>query len=299
MGYLFLGIALLAGATKGYCGKRTSGYVEGYSGAMLANLIRMLFCIIIGLGMVAVGGNWSTLAPNASLLAISAISGIGTSAFVVSWLLSVKKGAYMMLDVFLMLGVLVPICGGSIFFHEAIEAKQWIGIALLVVAAFVMCSYNNTIKEKMSLQSFLLLVFCGTVNGITDFMQKVFVKKLPDTPASVYNLYIYVFSAITLAVFFFIFRSRDRKNGKDTEIAGIKRMVGYILVMSVCLFANSFFKTKAAFYLDSVQMFPLNQGLSLTLSMVMATTLFHEKMNLKCVVGILLAFAGILIINVL
>lgn len=297
MGYLFLGIALFAGAVKGYCGKRTSGYIEGYSGAILANLIRMVFCILIGFCMVAVSGYWDFLKPNITLLWIAAISGIGTSVFVVSWLLSVKKGAYMMLDVFLMLGVLVPICGGRIFFHEMISLKQWGGIILLVIAAVIMCSYNNTIKEKMTLQSFLLLLLCGTVSGITDFMQKVFVKELPQTPAAVYNLYIYIFSALTLCVFLYFFHKRDQKSGKTGEGSAVRRMAGYILVMSICLFANSFFKTKAAFYLDSVQMFPLNQGLSMTLGMLMATIFFHEKMNLKCVIGILLAFVGILVIN--
>lgn len=297
MGYLFLGIALFAGAVKGYCGKRTSGYIEGSSGAILSNLIRMVFCILIGFCMVAASDYWTFLKPNIALLLISAISGIGTSVFVVSWLLSVKRGAYMMLDVFLMLGVLVPICGGRIFFQEMISIKQWGGIILLVIAAVIMCSYNNTIKEKMTMKSFLLLLLCGTVSGITDFMQKVFVKELPQTPAVVYNLYIYIFSAITLCIFLYFFHKQDQKNGKTGEFSAIRRMAGYILVMSICLFANSFFKTKAAFYLDSVQMFPLNQGLSLTLGMLMATIFFHEKMNLKCVIGILLAFVGILVIN--
>ena len=34
MGYLFLAIALFAGATKGYCGKMTSGYVNEYKDAI-------------------------------------------------------------------------------------------------------------------------------------------------------------------------------------------------------------------------------------------------------------------------
>ena len=49
MGYLFLGLALFAGVTKGYCGKRTSGYTKDFGDAILANCIRMLLCIVIGL----------------------------------------------------------------------------------------------------------------------------------------------------------------------------------------------------------------------------------------------------------
>ena len=48
LGYVFLSLALLAGVTKGYCGKRTSGYVCRYRDASLANLVRMALCIAIG-----------------------------------------------------------------------------------------------------------------------------------------------------------------------------------------------------------------------------------------------------------
>lgn len=299
MGYLFLGISLLAGVTKGYCGKKTSGYVKGYGGALLANFIRMIFCIGIGALVIAAEANWGQMAPTRTLLVISAVSGLSTSAFVVFWLLSVRKGAYMMLDVFLMLGIFVPICGGSIFFKENIQGKHWVGFALLIAAAFVMCSYNNTVKEKMKPAALALLIACGAANGITDFMQKVFVKQLPEVPASVFNFYVYVFSAIVLGVFFAASYRREKANGNALETEAVKNMTGYIVVMSVCLFANSFFKTKAAVYLDSVQLYPLSQGLSLILSMGMAAVLFHEKINRKCIYGTVMAFISLLIINVL
>ena len=142
MGYLFLAISLLAGAAKGYCGKMTSGYVQGYKDAMFANTIRMIFCILIGLGMILLDGSINDIVPSASLLAVSALSGITTSVFVVCWLISVKKGAYMMLDVFLMLGVLVPLLAGKLFFNESIKTTQWIGIGILFIAVYIMCSYN-------------------------------------------------------------------------------------------------------------------------------------------------------------
>ena len=296
MGYLFLGISLLAGATKGYCGKKTSGYVESTSGAMMANLIRMILCIFIGLALIIVQNDQKMLIPNRTLLLISAVSGIETSVFVVSWLLSVRKGAYMMMDVFLMLGVIVPVCGGNIAFGENIRITQWIGIAVLVVAAFIMCSYNNSIKEKMTLSGFLLLLLCGAANGITDFMQKLFVKQLPQTSASIFNFYTYVFSAIFLLICFLYCR-RNEKNAEDAK--QIKKIAGYISIMSICLFANSLFKTRAAAYLDSVQLYPLSQGLALTISTMMSAVFFHEKLTIKCIIGVVIAFAGLIIINVL
>jgi hypothetical protein len=54
IGYLFLGIALIAGATKGYCGKKISGKITSLSDSVLANTGRMLLCIIIGFLLVLV-----------------------------------------------------------------------------------------------------------------------------------------------------------------------------------------------------------------------------------------------------
>lgn len=86
MGYLFLALALAAGSIKGYCGKQTSGYVNEYKDAMLANTLRMGFCIIIGFVMIAVQGDIPLLKVSPTMLAICAMSGITTSIFVVSWL---------------------------------------------------------------------------------------------------------------------------------------------------------------------------------------------------------------------
>lgn len=56
MGYLFLALALLAGSTKGYCGKKTSGFVREYKDAMFTNFVRMVLCILISFLLLALSG---------------------------------------------------------------------------------------------------------------------------------------------------------------------------------------------------------------------------------------------------
>ena len=109
MGYLFVLIALLCGVVKGFCGKKSSGTLVHSSDAMLVNTVRMIACILIGFAMIAVGGELGSLRVSPEFLLISAVSGIATAAFVVTWLLSVKQGAYMMVDVFLLIGVILPL----------------------------------------------------------------------------------------------------------------------------------------------------------------------------------------------
>ena len=296
MGYLLIAISLVAGATKGYCGKMTSGYVNKYSDAMFANLIRMILCILIGFLMIAFSFDIPKLAITKKVFFITLLSGITTSGFVVFWLVSVKRGAYMMLDVFLMLGVMIPLIGSSIKYNETIRPVQWIGLVILFVSVIIMCSYNNSIKSKMSLSSLLLLIACGISNGLVDFSQKLFVKEASQTPISVFNFYTYLFSAIVLAVFYFIFKKQEKSNGEKADILHI---FGYITIMSICLFAYSYFKTKAANYLPSAQIYPLSQGLGLIISSFMSALLFHEKLTAKCITGIAMSFVALIFINVL
>ena len=90
----------------------------------------------------------------------------------------------------------------------------------------------------------------------------------------------------------------EQKDGEEKG-SGIKKIFGYVLVMSICLFANSYFKTKAAGYLDSVQLYPLSQGASLIISTGMSALLFRERLTLKCVIGVLISFVGLIVLNVL
>ena len=293
MGYLFLLIALLAGVTKGYCGKKTSGYTNCFCDAALANIVRMMVCIVIGFVLILVTGDFKKLIPNRELLLISTLSGISTAVFVVTWLISVKKGAYMMLDIFLMLGVLIPLIASQIFFNEVIKSTQWIGIAVLLAAVVIMCSYNNTIKAKITPFSFALLIICGAANGIADFSQKLFTKCIPDGSAAVFNFYTYLFAALILIASF----AATSKTGPRAGKADIKKLFGYILIMALCLFANSFFKTLASKHLSAVLLYPLNQGCALILSAIMASMLFKEKITNKAVIGIVTAFVGLVIIN--
>lgn len=299
MGYLFLLVALLAGATKGYCGKKTSGYLSEYKDAMFINFIRMLFCLIIGFTVMIFNGNISSLAVDTQTLLITLCSGVTTSIFVVTWLISVKHGAYMMLDVFLMLDVCIPIIGGKILYNEPIKATQIIGLIILTVAVFIMCSYNNSIKKKINITSFILLLLCGIANGFTDFSQKMFVNSSPNASIAVFNFYTYLFSAVTLLIFYIIFRNSNTSTEKKSEGKILGKIIGYVAVMSVCLYINSFFKTKAAIYIPSVQLYPLNQGTALILSTFMSAVLFKEKLTVKCIIGIITSFIALIIINVL
>ena len=294
MGYLFLFIALAAGVAKGYCGKRTSGYTSSFRDAILATFIRMCICSVFGFLFVILMGDLDALMPTKEMLLVALLTGASTAVLLVMWLMCARRSAYMMLDIVMMLGMLIPLVSSRIFFSEAISPFQWLGMAVLFVAVIIMCSYNNSIKTKLTLSSILFLLIAGATNGLVDFSQKLFTKTVPDGSAAVFNFYSYVITAVILAFAFLVI---NKFAPPQEEKAQIKKILPFISVMAVCLFLNSYFKTLAAQYLDAVLLYPLNQGCGMIFSAIMAALFFKEKFTLKAAIGIITAFAGLLIIN--
>ena len=295
MGYLLLAIALICGTAKGYCGKQTSACIVGYKDAVMSNLIRMVLCVVISLGVVVLGGDASHLLPPLPFWGIAALSGITTSVVVIAWLLVVRRSAYLMLDVSQILSVLVPTVLGQLFFHEQVRPIQWLGLGVLILSALIMCSYNNSIKARLTVSTFGLLALHCIAVGLMDFSQKLYVKLYPAVPVSVFNLYTYLFSTVTLILCYGLAKPQPA----DMPKADFHKIFWYIFAMSVLLFGNVTFKTLAAQHLDSVLIYPLNMGLSMILSAAMAALIFKEKLTRKCLIGLIVAFSGLMMINML
>ena len=100
---------------------------------------------------------------------------------------------------------------------------------------------------------------------------------------------------------FYIF-NRVKSGRAEGEAGGFKkvyRLLGFVFVMSVCLYLNSYFKTLAGGYISATQLYPLNQGAAVILSLLMSSIFFKEKINWKCIFGIVLAFVALMFINLL
>ena len=298
MGYLFASLTGLTNVTKGYCGKRLSVYVSGYKDASIIYFIRMILCAVIG-AVVAMFQSASLFSGvGTQMLLICLLSGTATAVNLVCWITAVKSGAIVLLDVFHMLGVGLTIACSVIFLKEELKLTQVLGVAVLLAATYIMCSYNNSLKGRLKLSAILLLTLCGITDGLMHFTQKLFVYQVENGNAAVFNFYTYLFSSVVLFFAFLIF-NKFEKPIEEIKEKDRGRIMIYVSVMAVMLFATSYLKTLAAQYLSSVILYPLSQGISLILSMLMAAIFFKEKITAKSVTGAILAIIALVIINLL
>ena len=294
MGYLFLAIALLTNNIKGYCGKQMSRYSAKLNDTLLICFFRMLMCIGTSAIILAVTGGFFGLEITPKLIGYAAFSGISTAILVAAWLFAANSSGYMMLEVFQMLGVGVTILMSFVIYKEEITVRDVIGFCVLVFAAYLM---HAGTKIKPTLKTLAVVILCGLANGMTDFSQKAFIYSGLDTTTAQFQLCSYVFAAVTLIILYTAMTAGKKTEEKNGATAILKKTWYFVLIMAVCLYANSYFKTEAANYLSAAKLYTLSQGGTMAIGTLMSAFLFKEKLTLKSGISIAITFIGLLIIN--
>ena len=295
MGYLYISIALLTNNIKGYCGKQMSRYSAKLNDTLLICFFRMLMCIGTSVIVLAITGGFFGFEITGRLIAYAAFSGVSTSTLVAAWLFAANSSGYMMLEVFQMLGVGVTILMSFIVYSEKITVRDIIGFCVLVFAAYLM---QAGLKVRPTLKVFAVVLLCGLANGLADFSQKAFIYSGLDNTTAQFQLCSYVFAAVTLIFFYTVMSIGKKKESADSgAVAILKKTWYFVLIMAICLYANSFFKTEAASYLSAAKLYTLNQGGTMAIGTLMSAFLFKEKLTPKSYASIVITFIGLLIIN--
>ena len=88
---------------------------------------------------------------------------------------------------------------------------------------------------------------------------------------------------------------------KDKNAFDAKKMlydIGIVvIVMSICLFVNSYFKALANNYIPPAQLYPIYQAGGLIFSALMSMLFFKEKITPRCILGLIIAFVSILLLK--
>ena len=295
LGYPFLIISVLAGVTKGYFGKKISNLTQGIAASVWVNLLRVGLCILISL-LVSGASLFSGARPDTVAILTGTAYGCTNAFFIVSWLFCVRNGTYMLINIFLMLGMLITLILSNLFLPgESISLLQWGGIALLILAVLIMISYNTKERGKMTLSQFFLLFACGLSEGLGGFMQKCF-QHHSQSNTAFFTLISYGTAALVLGGVLLL---PAVKTEKTVPCPLIKRTFPLIAIMALCLFLNSFFKTEAAApgRLTSARLYPVYESIGLILNVAMCHFLLKEKATLRCLIGCALSLIAVLLLK--
>ncbi len=318
MVYLFIILALVCLGVKGYCGKKISIYVKNTEDSFLFNLVRMLFCIVIGFVIVSAENRGGSFAVEKGMIGISFLAGVSNVAFLVGWLLAVRKNTMITVDVALTIGSIIPAGLCALLFDETVSWQKMFGFGLIILATVILSGYNKSVKTKVGIAGILLLVFTAVGDGTMSFSQQLYKQYYTENgfhshgvyySNSLYHFYTYVFAALTLLAIFlgcsirrFCRLKREERSNFWPGIAHcLVKPLPSIVVMAACLFAASYFQTVAAsnYGMPSQILYPVMKGGGIIGVNLIGMAFFGEKLTKRSVLGSLVALCGIVAMNVL
>ncbi len=315
--YLVLLGALFCLTVKGYSGKRVSCYVKSNDNAFVFNLLRMVFCIIIGFAFVFFEGAQQFFLPEGRMIAICILAGLSNAAFLVFWMLAIRKNSMVFVDVGLTLGSLLPSVLCLVLFDEPFALSKMIGFAIILFATFIL-SLDNKEKTKKTTSGIILLVLAALGDGMSGFSQQLFKHCYTENgkiagqvlyPKTIYHFYTYIFSAVVLVAFLLIYRVIERNEKNESEEKSERavgegvlsmRVVIHIFVMAVCLFLANYLQTVATadYKMSSQLMYPIIRGGTLVTVNIVAACFFSEKITRNKIIGSFVSIFGIVIMSV-
>ena len=294
IGYLYLAIALAAGLVKGFSGKKISRDVISLNDGFTVNTIRTVFCAAIGLVVAVAQVEFSGLALTPKAFCICLMSSVFMAMFCISWLYAYKSEAYIFLNVFTMFASVVTALLGWMIYGDELKITRIVGFVLLLAAVYVMSLYNKNISGKITKRGAITLIIGGVGTALADFMQKVYTKESLGEPC-VFTFYTYFLMIIPQLAALLIFKKS--KTAVRNPCLCDKRHILIFFIISAALYVNVIMKTMAVKYIPSTGMYPTLQGANLVASAICASILFKEKITSKSIVGMAIALAAIILMN--
>ena len=314
MAYLYLILALAGGLIKGLLGKSVSRDVRSLGDGFSVNIIRSVFCSVIGLGFAlsqlllsGVGLSGFSISPPALLVCLA--SSFCMALFSISWLYAYQSEAYVFLNVFTMLASILTGILGRMIYGDELKPTRMIGFAILLISVYILSLYNKKLTGKITRRGALTLLLGSLGVALSDFCQKIFSKE-SFGEASVFTFYTY-FLMLTPQIFILLILNNSkgtrnpaladkRHNSKCTRNPTLtdKRHILIFFIMSAALYMNSLTKTLAAKDLPATQMYPTLQGANLIASAILASIFFGEKITKRSVLGIAVAIVAVIFMNI-
>lgn len=281
--YLFISVLLSAG--RNITSKKTAIFTNKKASFFLSQTILFgsaaLLLLFLGIKS-AVGMEKSTL-----------LFGLiyGTLLILSQWMFTValRSGNTSVCSVVYSLGFILPTLSGSLFWDEAFNSLQWIGVSVSVVIILLTAKKGKKEKKKNSKSFVSYILIAMLSSGGLGIMQKVQQSSEAANEKGAFLLVAFSFAfCCSLAAFFFTFE----------KTAFNVQTFFYPTVTGLCFGGANFCNTALAGKMKSAVFFPLQNISTILFTTLFGIVVFREKLTPKTTVILILGIAVIVLFSV-
>ncbi len=255
---------------------------------------------------------------NLPTLLCSLVSAILFSIDLFTSIQTMKGAPLTVCSIFGLGGLIVSCIGGIFLFNEPVSWLQGVGLATFLIGAYVHTQKGKKETKKISFYTYVLLFLRLFINGLVMIVQKYFSLNVVGGNVSTFSFLTFLLNFLIMLVCAIVLYLKGKtKPTVQTEIAVTeqtvteeenprpqKTILGLSKTLLVCggllafaLFVINFLVTELGKTVDSVILFPVSSAISIVMTAVIGWVVFKEKLNLKSIIGLIVALLGIIIIG--
>jgi drug/metabolite transporter (DMT)-like permease len=295
MTYFLLFLSTIVTSTKALVFKGTSTKASSMTNVFLSNALTFLVALVVALFMAGERLAELFTVSNETII-LAAIFSLVTLFTQVTQILAMMLGTASSTSLIYSCGFLVPTFAGVIFWQEKVSTGRIIGVALIVLAVYLIVDTSKD-KRKKSLKWLAAAVSAMLLAGACGVVQKIQAGGASAGELPLFLIFTFFFSS---SVSFVIFIIKSRRAGKNYIPPSSARSFCVLAVISGCClgFANLINFTIAGKLPATVQ-FPVYNIGNMVLTGVLSAIIFKERPGKRQIAGYVIGCAAMAIIGLL
>ncbi len=293
MDSLYIGIILFCRVAQHLCNKKTSNEIRELPVFIHYAAVRQILSALLAVLLIIIARNGFHC--DFRTVLIAAFSGLMLVLNMACSITALKSGTIALNSLFNTAGLLVPCFAGIFLFNQPMSFGQWIGLAVLFVAAYLLIGSSKSIYKGFSAKTLLILLGGMLSNGCIMLAQEMFSHYVPDGSVSVFSFFSFGILGLFLTVLTPITYRRSHR-----EIAKLSpSLIRYGVILSLTVFIINQLVTLSASLIPPAVLFAFVNGGSMMIGAIVAAVKFHEKLTVKSAIGIMLGLAALIMIKIL
>ncbi len=297
MEFIYLGGILLFRVIQTIARKANSNEMpKDFRGISIYMSMNLAISAAFAFVMLAISGNpisSITDLPQTGWL-ISFATGVTLTISIVSSLLALNGSSIVLGSLFGMAGLLIPTISGIFIFDQAVSLLQWSGIFVLFVSAWLLTSSSQTTNGKLSVKTMIYLLLGFFSNGGTMLLQTLYKAYVPTGSVYAYSFLQFLIPSVVMLFVFFV------KNGttkEKTPIKFSKKLIVVTVMSALAILGISTIATVASEIVPAAALFSVSEGGGIVSSGIVGMLMYKEGLNVRSILGIIVAILGICVIK--
>ena len=285
-----------------HCGRLAPGPFN----SVCINMARSVICLLVSIIIWLVAdGSGTTFFGHVIII----LAGIGTAFNLFTWILSSRIVSLTLIECLFMIGSLVVplVLAPYLYEGERVSLIQWIGCALVFVSVFLFMDTRGNSKHEGKKFSKIVILTVATLSiTVSSVFRKYYTFHITAKGLGSIEYFTFINFVTVLLVFlvlFLVYYSIEKRKLKLCEFKERRRVEFpykkvwiFILIAAASLYVNELFSSYAA-QLPSAIYYPLSKGLTVVCTFLLDVIVFHDKVNLKKLLGVATVVLAIVLVN--